>query len=102
MRNLRGKKRKGGGDALKIHQLCNGPSKLCDALDIQKDGINKSDMIMSSALWLEKGEAVDSKEIVASARIGVNYAGDWATKPLRFYIRGNKSVSVRDKAAEQK
>jgi DNA-3-methyladenine glycosylase len=31
--------------------------------------------------------------IVARPRIGVDYAGEWAHKPLRFYMEGNKYVS---------
>jgi DNA-3-methyladenine glycosylase len=28
-----------------------------------------------------------------SPRIGVDYAGDWAKRPLRFFVRGDPNVS---------
>jgi DNA-3-methyladenine glycosylase len=31
--------------------------------------------------------------IIRRPRIGVSYAGEWAAKPLRFYIEGNAFVS---------
>ena len=32
-------------------------------------------------------------QIEASSRIGVAYAGEWAEKPLRFFLAGNPHVS---------
>lgn len=52
----------------------------------------------------EKGEAegVCEDRVVVSTRIGIDsYGPEWAKKPLRFYILGNKCVSVRDKQAEK-
>lgn len=85
---------------LKEKDLCNGPSKLCQALKISKDKFNKVDMTSSDEIWLEDGEDLPETKIVTGARININYAEEWAQKPLRFYILGNKSVSKRDKAAE--
>ena len=42
------------------------------------------------------------KDVVVGTRIGVESSGDWAKKPLRFYKLGNKSISVKDKAAEER
>lgn len=85
---------------LKEKDLCNGPSKLCQALKISKDKFNKVDLTTSDELWLEDGESLAEEKIVTSARINIDYAEEWADKPLRFYILGNKSVSKRDKSAE--
>lgn len=85
---------------LKEKDLCNGPSKLCQALKISKDKFNKVDMTSSDEIWLEDGEDLPGTNIVTGARINIDYAEEWAQKPLRFYILGNKSVSKRDKAAE--
>eukprot|EP00105_Crassostrea_gigas_P018830 XP_011437056.1 PREDICTED: uncharacterized protein LOC105335077 isoform X1 [Crassostrea gigas] len=85
---------------LKEKDLCNGPSKLCQALKISKDKFNKVDMSSSDEIWLEDGEDLPGTNIVTGARINIDYAEEWAQKPLRFYILGNKSVSKRDKAAE--
>jgi DNA-3-methyladenine glycosylase len=31
--------------------------------------------------------------VVRRPRIGVDYAGEWAARPLRFYLEGNPYVS---------
>lgn len=80
--------------------LCNGPSKLCQALAIKKDTVDQVDLCISDKIWLEKGEHVDDCDIVSCKRININYAEEWVDKPLRFYIRGSDFNSVRDKNAE--
>ncbi|XP_050740050.1 DNA-3-methyladenine glycosylase-like [Eriocheir sinensis] len=116
----RGKRRGASAPPLKPHQLCNGPSKLCQALALTKDSANKLDLSVSEEFWVEEEEEELKKEeaeegcdggrgggaaqdkIVVSARIGVDsYGEEWAKKPLRFYILGNKCVSVRDKEVEK-
>ena len=103
MRSFRGVRRQDGGSKLKEHQLNNGPSKLCQALCIEKANLNKEDMTTSERLWLEDDESYQMEDItiVTSTRIGIDSSKlEWAIKPLRFYILGNKCVSVRDKKAE--
>ncbi|XP_068218198.1 uncharacterized protein [Palaemon carinicauda] len=86
---------------LKEHELCNGPSKLCLALNITKDLCNKVDATTSDEIWLESGRSVPESDIVTAKRIGIESAGhEWANKPLRYYIFKNKHVSVKDKKAE--
>jgi DNA-3-methyladenine glycosylase len=70
------------------------------ALGIMKSAFNQVDLTTCSSLWLEDGAPVDDIDIVACSRIGIANAGEWTTKPLRFYVRGNKCVSVRDKKVE--
>ncbi|XP_030068854.1 DNA-3-methyladenine glycosylase [Microcaecilia unicolor] len=101
MRHLRNLRRKENGKALKDWELCNGPSKLCQALDINKS-FDRRDLASDEEVWLEQGpEVLGDQTIIATARIGINYAGEWAQKPLRFYIKGNKCVSVVDKTVER-
>ena len=100
MHTLRKAKQKSTKKVFKEKELGNGPSKLTQALSIDKTTFNQYDITASENLWLEDGCAVDHGDIVTSTRIGVDYAGEWAKKPLRFYIVGNKSISVRDKKAE--
>ncbi|KAF0881211.1 3MG glycosylase, partial [Crocuta crocuta] len=102
MRRLRSTVRKGAaGRPLKDRELCSGPSKLCQALAIDKS-FDQRDLAMDEAVWLERSPP-ESKEpaVVAAARVGIGHAGEWAQKPLRFYIRGSPWVSVVDRAAEQ-
>ncbi|XP_037798962.1 probable DNA-3-methyladenine glycosylase [Penaeus monodon] len=83
---------------LKTHQLCNGPSKLCQALDMTKDSCNKLDLATSNVLWLEAGTSIPESQVVIGKRIGIESAGEeWANKPLRFYVADNKFVSVFEK-----
>ncbi|KAF7243101.1 DNA-3-methyladenine glycosylase [Varanus komodoensis] len=99
MRALRLAQRKGAAHPLQDRQLCNGPSKLCQALAIDK-GFDQEDLACSPAVWLEPGlEAPQEEALVCTSRVGIS--GDWACKPLRFYLRGNKYVSVIDKEAER-
>lgn len=81
--------------------LCNGPSKLCQALCIKKETINKADLCSSADIWLESGDPVDPSSVVECKRINIDYAEDWVDKPLRYYVTGNTFVSVRNKQAEE-
>lgn len=79
-------------------RLTNGPGKLCQALGITKalDGVDLTGQ-ENSKVWLEKGISVDPSEIVASKRVGIDYAEEWKEKLWRFYINGNLHVSVIDR-----
>lgn len=72
--------------------LMNGPGKLCQALDIDRalDG----EPLDGNRLWLT-GRDIDlsDDDIAVSPRIGVDYSGDAAAWPLRFFLRGNPYVS---------
>ena len=72
--------------------LCSGPGKLTRALGIDRsqDGL---DLRVSRELFIERrgGRAT----ITSTPRIGVDYAGAWAKRRLRFLIRGNDHLSRR-------
>lgn len=104
MRNLRTTRLKshkeGGAKKLANHEICNGPSKLCIALEIDRSNCKYS-ICNYKSMWIENDENSEDSKIVTSTRIGIDSAGpEWASKPLRFYIFGNTSVSKRDKKAE--
>ncbi len=71
--------------------LAGGPGKICQALGIGRelDGV----LLDRPPLYLTKGKPVEAEEIVASPRIGVDYAGEAAGWPLRFSVRGDLNVS---------
>lgn len=71
--------------------LAGGPGKICQALGIGRglDGVR----LDGSPLYITKGEPVAEEEIVASPRIGVDYAGEAALWPLRFSVRSHRHVS---------
>lgn len=102
MRQLRDNLRKSAaGRTLKDRELCSGPSKLCQALAIDKS-FDQRDLAQDEAVWLERGPVESSSPaVVAAARIGIGHAGEWTQKPLRFYIQGSPWVSVVDRVAEQ-
>lgn len=70
----------------------NGPGKLTKWLKLDKDFYGE-DLVKSKRIWLTRGEKVDEDEIVSTTRIGIDYAGQWAKKPWRFYIKDNEFVS---------
>ncbi|MES2854937.1 MAG: DNA-3-methyladenine glycosylase [Bdellovibrionota bacterium] len=71
--------------------LASGPGKLCEALQIDKSFDRLS--LRSDSLFIENATGLSSRNIVSSPRIGVDYAGEAAQWPLRFYERGNPNVS---------
>lgn len=87
---------------MKIHELCNGPSKLCISFQITKKDCNKLDLSDNEGLWIEDVDSNNEITIVTSSRIGIESAGqEWAQKPLRFYVLNSPSVSRRDKIVEE-
>jgi DNA-3-methyladenine glycosylase len=72
----------------------NGPGKLCRELAITKEHNALKLWKKSSELYVcEDDFEVREDQIAARPRIGVDYAGEAAAWPLRFYIRGNKFIS---------
>lgn len=101
MRQLRVARRKEGARQLKDKELCNGPSKLCQALDIPRC-FDRRDLASDPEVWLERDtNPAEPQDIVSASRIGIESHGEWAKKPLRFYLRGHPCVSVVNKEAER-
>ncbi|XP_054126740.1 DNA-3-methyladenine glycosylase [Melozone crissalis] len=101
MRELRSASRKAPSRLLKDWQLCNGPSKLCQAFGIDK-AFDQRDLTQDDAIWMVPGrDPPGEQDVVATTRIGIGNRGEWAQKPLRFYLRGNRFVSVVDKKVER-
>ena len=73
--------------------LTNGPGKLTMAMGIT--GALYGIDLCGPVLFLEEPEVPARVIIGRSERINVDYAGDWALRPWRFYERGNPFVSVR-------
>ena len=76
---------------LNIHGRTQGPALLCKALGIDKQR-NAHDLI-SKELYIATVSVDDNFTIVKRPRIGIDYAGHWARRLLRFYIKGNPYVS---------
>ena len=70
-----------------------GPARLCRALNIT--GAENGADLMSSALRILDAPAVPGRDVERGPRIGVDYAKEWAERPLRFWVRGSPGVSRR-------
>ena len=69
-----------------------GPGSVAKALGVDKN-LNAKDLL-GDEIWIEDTEVqVSAHDIVACPRVGVDYAGDHALLPWRFYIKGNRYVS---------
>ena len=79
-------------------ELTNGPGKLCIALGIDRR-FDCADLL-GDGLWIEEGaRRIAPGSIVCGPRIGIDYAGPWAKKPWRFWVKGNTFVSGPNKVA---
>lgn len=74
------------------YTLTKGPGNLSKALGIS--ALHSGFSLQSKELFIaDDGFRYSKKEIAASPRIGVDYAGKDALLPYRFYIKGNSFVS---------
>ncbi|XP_069571630.1 DNA-3-methyladenine glycosylase [Brachyistius frenatus] len=103
MKQQRAARRKEGARQLKDKELCNGPSKLCQALNIPRC-FDRRDLAADPEVWLERDQDTSPakpQDVVSAPRIGIESHGEWAKKPWRFYLRGHTCVSVVNKEAER-
>ncbi|MFU8820888.1 MAG: DNA-3-methyladenine glycosylase [Gammaproteobacteria bacterium] len=82
------------GARLRDTELCSGPARLAQALRLDRS-LDGADLVAGTALFLERGIRLPPEQVVAAPRIGVGYAGEWAEKPLRFFLAGNPHASRR-------
>jgi DNA-3-methyladenine glycosylase len=65
--------------------LSNGPGKLSQALGIRTS--MSGDSLMAPPVWIEnRNVSVYEREIEATPRIGVDYAGDHSLREWRFLL----------------
>jgi DNA-3-methyladenine glycosylase len=64
-------------------RLADGPGKLCQALGITL-AMNGSDLTENAELFITAGEQVNTREIMATPRIGVRGDEETRTRPWRF------------------
>lgn len=68
-----------------------GPGKLCAGLGITR--LDNGDDLCAGRLVVATDPDEAHPRIKRSPRIGVDYAGAWASRHLRFYVPGNPHVS---------
>lgn len=73
-------------------RLLAGPGKVCAALGISR--IHNGTILEDGReLFIAADARAPAPRLKRSARIGVDYAGAWASRLLRFYVPGNPAVS---------
>jgi len=73
-------------------RLCQGPGALAKALGLAI--IHNGTDLTGNEIWLEDRKTViDPVNIMASARVGMNFEGPYKTIPWRFYVKGSRFVS---------
>ena len=73
---------------LDLGKLADGPGKLCLYLKLDKSFYAEY-LTKSKKIWLEdRGEKIKPSQIVATRRIGIDYAGPyWSRRKWRFYLK---------------
>ncbi|HMJ68190.1 MAG TPA: DNA-3-methyladenine glycosylase [Cyclobacteriaceae bacterium] len=73
-------------------RITSGPGKLTKALGIDRTFNGKH--LTGSEIWIsDEGISVKKQQIVASPRVGIDYAGKDAELPWRYSLAGNPWVS---------
>jgi DNA-3-methyladenine glycosylase len=73
-------------------KLLSGPGKLCAGLGITVADSGR-DLVAGGPIRLFRPRRRPRVEIGVTPRIGVDYAGEAAAWPLRFFVRGSPSIS---------
>lgn len=82
------------GELKNPFHLTSGPGKLTKALGIDRTFNGK--YLLNNDVWIEDlGVKFSNKDIVASERIGIDYAGEDARLPWRFTVKDNRWVSKK-------
>ncbi len=77
----------------KLINLCNGPGKLCQALNITKENYGE-DLCGNNIYILDnKNNKNSAMNIITSPRINIDYAEECKNFLWRYFIEGNKFVS---------
>lgn len=74
--------------ALDLGKIANGPGKVCNYLKLDKS-FYKESLSKSKRIWLEdRGEKIKPCQILATKRIGIDYAGlYWSRRKWRFVLK---------------
>jgi DNA-3-methyladenine glycosylase len=68
-----------------------GPGRLCRAMGLDRS-LDRADLC-GKTLYLADAPPVPRGEVCRGPRVGVDYAGEWAARPYRFWVRGSPFVS---------
>ena len=68
-----------------------GPALLCKAMSV--DRRHNGHDLLSDDFYIAQLDDAEPVRIEKRPRIGVDYAGHWARRLLRFYVRGSRFIS---------
>ena len=68
-----------------------GPGLVSRALGLSTEQTGES--LISENIWIDLGQELNDDEIIASPRVGVDYAEEHALWPWRFRVKGNGFTS---------
>lgn len=88
------------GNITKKNLSCNGPGKWTKTFGISLSENRES--LLSSRIFIERAVPFPSQRILASKRIGVDYAGEWKHKFFRFFIQNHSGVSTNRKSIRKR
>jgi len=77
------------GPVKNLHELTNGPAKLCLAMNIDSS-LYGADATESRSIFISKPDKREKPEIITTRRIGLNVGVDF---PYRFFIKDNPYVT---------
>jgi DNA-3-methyladenine glycosylase len=80
------------GLAQDVFKLTSGPGALTQAMGITIQ-LNGMTLKKGNSIWIEFGDTSENITLVAARRIGVDYAGNDALLPWRFYDANSRYVS---------
>lgn len=80
----------------KLKNLCSGPGKLCQAMEIGRKENGKD--LCQGRFYIEKMEKEETFSINQSPRVGIDYAEEARTFPWRFTVAGSPYLSIKEKA----
>lgn len=74
--------------------LSSGPGSLSKAMGIEL--AHNGEKLDGNSIWLEEYRTIESAdEIVSTTRIGIDYAGEDALLPWRFYLKNTPYISKK-------
>jgi len=85
------RERRGARESVPPHLLARGPGNLCRAFAIDRS-LNGADLT-DSPLTIHPEKRFAPGQIRRTARIGIDYAGEFVSKPWRIAVRGERAVS---------
>lgn len=92
-------------EAIKLRSIADGPGKLCMALGLTMDqyGLDLADDSSSSQLFIAQDDFKRKEpNIIADARIGIDYAAKDRDKPWRFYLKNHVVSLTKEKRLQRK